>query len=87
MVHRVLGKGEIRWGEQMLYISEALAGELIGIAELPSGDHVVRFANLDLGVIGRGSEKFRRFSAPRPERAEPEQNQNTVNHVPGPKCQ
>jgi transposase InsO family protein len=86
-VHRVLGKGEIRWGDAMLYISEALAGELIGIAELPSGDRVARFADLDLGVIARGSDKFRRFSAPRPGRAEPEQSRNTVNHVPGPKCQ
>ena len=69
--HRVHGKGEIRLGSQMLYISEALAGELVGIVALPSGDRVVRFADIDLGLIPRGSEIFRRFSAPRPGRAEP----------------
>jgi transposase InsO family protein len=69
--HRVQGKGEIRLGLQTLYISEALAGELIGIADLPSGDRVVRFADIDLGLIPRGNENFRRFSAPRPGRAEP----------------
>ena len=86
-VHRVLGKGEIRWGAGMLYVSEALAGELIGIADLPSGDRVVRFADIDLGVIARSSGNFRRFSAPWPGRAEPEQNEETVNHLPGLKCQ
>ena len=65
--HRVLGKGEIRWGGELLYISEALAGEVIGIAELPSGDRVARFADIDLGVIQRQSGKFLRFSAPRPD--------------------
>ncbi len=69
--YRVQGKGEIRLGAQTLYISEALAGELIGIAELPSGDRVARFADIDLGLIARGGENFCRFSAPRPGRAEP----------------
>jgi len=69
--HRVQGKGEIRLGAHMLYISEALSGELIGIATLPSGDRIVRFADIDLGLIPRGGENFRRFSAPRPGRAEP----------------
>jgi hypothetical protein len=58
-VHRVLSQGQIRWSGEMLYISEALVGELVGIAPLPSGDHVARFATIDLGVITRGGEKFR----------------------------
>ncbi len=33
-VARVLSKGEIRWSGGLAYISEALAGELIGLAEL-----------------------------------------------------
>ncbi len=56
-----------------MYISEALTGELIGIAPMASGDSVARFADIDLGVITRGSNDFRRFSAPRPARAEPAQ--------------
>ncbi len=72
-VHRVLSKGEIRYRDEPMYISEALTGELIGIAPMASGDSVARFADIDLGVITRGSNDFRRFSAPRPARAEPAQ--------------
>jgi putative transposase len=86
-VQRVLSKGEIRLDGETLYLSEALPGELVGIAMLPSGDRVVRFAHIDLGLIARGTTKFRRFSAPRPGRAEAEQNKDTVNHVTGLKCQ
>lgn len=67
-VYRVLSQGHIRWGGEMLYISEALVGEVIGIAALASGDHVARFANIDLGVIRRGSGQLVRFGAPRPGR-------------------
>ncbi len=86
-VHRVLGKGEIRWDGGLMYISEALAGEVIGIAELPSGDSIVRFANIDLGLIVRGTSDFFRFSAPRPGGAKAEPNEETVNHVTGLICQ
>jgi len=71
-VTRVLSKGEIRWGGGTAYISEALAGELIGLAETPSDDFLARFAAIKLGVLRRGSHEFLRFSAPRPGRAEPE---------------
>ncbi|MDO9382737.1 MAG: hypothetical protein Q7T86_07725, partial [Hyphomicrobiaceae bacterium] len=33
------------------FISEALSNELVGIAELDTGDHVVRFCDLDVGLI------------------------------------
>jgi transposase InsO family protein len=85
--HRVTKQGYIRWHDQPLYISEALGGELVGVAELASGDHVVRFAAIDVGVIGREAKNFIRLSAPRPGRAETEHIMNTVSHVPGPKCQ
>ena len=73
-VHRVMGKGEIGHGGGLMYGSEALAGELIGIAPLSSGDSVARFAKSDLGVITPGSTSFRRISAPRPGRVEPMSN-------------
>jgi hypothetical protein len=34
-------------------VSEALAGAPVGIAELETGDHVVRFCGHDLGWIDR----------------------------------
>ena len=43
---------------------EALIGELIGIAELETGDQVVRFCHFDIGLINRLGQ-FRRFAPPR----------------------
>ena len=44
--------------------AEALAGELVGLAELETGGHIVRFCSRDLGVIDR-DRRFRRFAPPR----------------------
>ena len=69
-VRRVRGNGEIKWKGDCLFISEALIGELVGIAELETGDHVVRFCGLDIGIIDRGG-RFGRFAARRDARREP----------------
>ena len=48
-------------------------GSLVGIAELETGDHVVRFCDLDIGLIDRRG-RFARFAPPReglPEPGEP----------------
>jgi len=50
-VRRVSSKGEIKWKGEIVFISEALSNELVGIAELETGDHVVRFCDLDVGLI------------------------------------
>ena len=63
-VRRVRPSGEIKWQGTNLFISEVLAGEAIGIVEIDAGAHLVRFANRDLGVIGR-DRRFRRFAPPR----------------------
>jgi transposase InsO family protein len=85
-VRRVRPTGEIKWAGDLVFISQALAGEPVGLAETEEGDFCVRFADLDLGIIDRRTKKFRRFSAAWPGRAEakPEQTVETVNHVPGP---
>jgi hypothetical protein len=67
---RVRNSGEIKWRSEFVFISEALIGELIGIAELETGDHVVRFCDLDLGLIDRGG-RFHRFAPPRNRLREP----------------
>jgi hypothetical protein len=91
----VRSNGEIRWGGEMIFLSEALIGEPVGIAETEAGDWLVRFADMDLGIIDRRSKKLRRFTAARPPRhpetpgpaAGPltsiEQTEKTVNHVSG----
>ena len=62
-VRRVRSSGEIMWTGERVFISEALVGELVGIAELETGDQVVRFCDLDIGLIDVCG-RFSRF-APR----------------------
>jgi len=84
-VRRVRTSGEIKWGGQLIYINEALAGEPVGVAETEAGDWIVRFADIDLGLIDRKTGKLRRVMAGRPARhnAKPEQTEETVSHVSG----
>ena len=69
-VRRIRSSGEIAWKGELVFVSEALVGELVGIAELESGDHVVRFCDLDVGLIDRHG-RFTRFAPPREERRDP----------------
>jgi transposase InsO family protein len=52
-VRRVRHAGEIKWKGSIVFVSQALIGELVGIIELETGDHVVRFCDLDVGLINR----------------------------------
>lgn len=92
-VRRVRGSGEIRWKRDLVFISETLIGELVGIAELETGDHVVRFCDRDIGLIDRRG-RFSRFAPPRPGLREPAEPAATpelsgiipvqnVDHQPG----
>jgi transposase InsO family protein len=63
-VRRVRWTGEIKWRGDTVFIGEALAGELVGIAELERGGHIVRFCNRKLGVIDPAF-RFLRFAPPR----------------------
>jgi hypothetical protein len=87
-VRRVRTSGEIKWGGELVFISESLIGETVGVAETEDGDWIVRFADIDLGLIDRTSKRLRRFLAPRPGRKEVphEQTGKSVTHVPGPSC-
>jgi transposase InsO family protein len=58
---RVRCNGEIKWKGEFVFIGEALVGELVGVAERETGDHVVRFCDLDLGLIDRRG-LFTRFA-------------------------
>ena len=76
--------GSIKWGGDLVFISETLAGEPVGVAETDSGDWIVRFADIDLGIIDRRTKKLHGFRAARPGRAKAKQTTNTVTHVTGP---
>ena len=69
----------------MVYLGAALAGEPVGLIELPTGDWLVRFMAIDLGVIDRRRGDFLPYAAARPgRRIGQEQNKETVRDVSGP---
>jgi len=63
-VRRVRPNGIIKWRGEHVFVGEALAGELIGLAKHDAGGHIVRFCARDLGVIDR-NRRFLRFAPPR----------------------
>jgi transposase InsO family protein len=85
-VRRVRSNGEIRWGGDLIFLSETLVGEPVGIAESETGDWIVSFADLPIGRIDRRSKTLRPYAPARPGRriGHPEQTRKPVNDVPGP---
>jgi transposase InsO family protein len=85
-VRRVRSTGEIRWGGDLIFVSETLIGEPVGVAETETGDWIVRFADYPVGLIDRRTRKLRPFAPPRPGRCKGqcEQTRKPVNDVPGP---
>lgn len=88
-VRRVRSNGEIRWGGDLIFLSETLVGEPVGVAETESGDWIVHFADLPIGLINRRSRRLRPIAPPRPGRRNgaQEQTQKPVNDVAGLICQ
>jgi transposase InsO family protein len=79
-VRRIRSNGEIMWRGELLFLSEALIGELVGIAELETGDHVVRFCDLDIGLIDRRG-RFVRFAPPREGLHEPDEHTTKLSGI------
>jgi putative transposase len=63
-VRRVRSNGEIKWGGEHIFVSEVLVGEPIGIAETDNGNWIVRFAEIELGVIDRKHNRLYRRPLP-----------------------
>lgn len=79
-VRRVRTNGEIKWRGQYAFVAEALVGEIVGIAELDHGLHLVRFCNVDLGVIDRRGV-FRRFAPLRHQLREPPEDPTNLSTI------
>jgi hypothetical protein len=47
----VTGAGVIHWQDATLYLSEALKGQIVGLARRDDGDWAVRFRNFDVAVL------------------------------------
>jgi putative transposase len=57
-VRRVKQTGQIKWQGELVFVSEAVRGELLGLAETERGDWTVRFLNVELGRIDRQTRRF-----------------------------
>ena len=82
-VRRVRPNGEIKWRNGRVFLSESLAGELVGLKASADGHCLVRYFNYDLGVITPDNRTLRRFGPARPGRAKAAQTQNTVTRESG----
>jgi transposase InsO family protein len=78
-VVRVRSDGAMKWHGHLVYLSEALAGELVGIAEIDCDRWLVRFGEVELGTIDRTVPPVLRRSLPSTDR-------KSVTHLSGPKC-
>jgi len=55
VVRRVRSNGEIKWRNELIFLSEALVGEPVGLSEILEGDGwLVRYGHVELGVIDAG---------------------------------
>lgn len=57
-VRRVRDRGQIKWGGDFVFVSEAVCGELVGLAETEGGDWRVHFMQVELGRIDRQTRRF-----------------------------
>lgn len=84
-VRRVRTNGQIRWGGELVYVSEALIGEPVGVAETECGDWIVHYAHYPVGLINRRTKQLKPFTAIRPGTSRTaKQNGKTVNDPAGP---
>ena len=65
-LRRVRSTGEIRWRGNLLFVSEALIGETVGISTREDGHHLVRFVDVPLLLIDRKTGRPARFGPRRP---------------------
>jgi len=64
-VRRVRGNGEIKWAGDLIFVSQVLVGEPVGIEQTTSGDWRVRYANIELGFIDSKRGRLTRWPLPR----------------------
>ena len=71
-MRRVRTDGSIKWGGDLVFISETLTGEPVGVAETDSGDWIVRLADIDFEIIDRRTKNC--MASARPGRPAPKPN-------------
>jgi transposase InsO family protein len=68
-VRRVRSDGSIKWKGSMLFVSEALIGEIVAIRQREDGHWSARFADVPLLLIDRSTGKAARYGPGRPPRS------------------
>jgi putative transposase len=61
VVRRVRSNGEIKWRGDLIFISQVLVGEPVGIEPTTSGDWRVRYADVELGFIDTSRGRLNRW--------------------------
>jgi len=57
-VRRVRPTGHIKWQGELVFISEAVRRQAVGLVETERGDWLVRFMHVELGRIDRRTRRF-----------------------------
>jgi putative transposase len=57
-VRRVRPTGQIKWQGELVFVSEAVRREPVGLVETEHGDWLVRFMHVELGRIDRRTRRF-----------------------------
>lgn len=70
-VCRVNSKGYIAWRDRPLYLTEALRGQTVALAQRDNGDWVIRFRAFDLAVLEDETTQIRRTGLARTARPAP----------------
>jgi transposase InsO family protein len=70
LLRRVRLNGEIKWNGSFQYLSDAIAGQTVGIARRTDGHWLVRYADVPLGVIDQHTGKLARLGPGRPPRTQ-----------------
>ena len=70
-VRRVSAKGTIKWRDKAVYLTEALRGQTVALAQGDDGDWRIRFRQFDLAVLSDQSGAIRHARLARPDAAAP----------------
>jgi len=71
-IRRVRSTGDIRWAGELMYVSEALIGELVAIEETEIGELQMRFYDRPIAIIDTRRKRLRRLAVPARGHREPE---------------
>ena len=69
-LRRVRTSGEIKWNGALQFLSEAIAGQTVGIARRSDGHWLVRYADVPIGLIDQYTGKLARLGPGRPPRTQ-----------------